>query len=80
MAGDDSTKAGAVSASAGTVVLDGADALAATHTAEQIAAGSSLVGTTLAGRYQVRKRLGEGGMGTVFMAEQTHSVQRKVAL
>ena len=32
------------------------------------------------GPYKLLQQLGEGGMGTVFMAEQTHSVQRKVAL
>jgi serine/threonine protein kinase len=32
------------------------------------------------GPYKLLRQLGEGGMGTVFLAEQTHSVQRKVAL
>jgi len=32
------------------------------------------------GPYKLLQQLGEGGMGTVFMAEQTHPVQRKVAL
>jgi len=35
---------------------------------------------TLIGPYKLLQQLGEGGMGTVFMAEQTHPVQRKVAL
>jgi serine/threonine protein kinase len=30
--------------------------------------------------YKLLQQIGEGGMGTVFMAEQTHPVQRKVAL
>src|SRR5207247_4926877 len=32
------------------------------------------------GPYKLLQQLGEGGMGTVFMAEQTKPVQRKVAL
>src|SRR6516164_1254050 len=30
---------------------------------------------TVIGPYQVLQQIGEGGMGTVFMAEQTHPVQ-----
>jgi serine/threonine protein kinase/tetratricopeptide (TPR) repeat protein len=32
------------------------------------------------GSYKLLQQIGEGGMGTVFMAEQTHPVARKVAL
>src|SRR5438067_3314206 len=32
------------------------------------------------GPYKLLQQIGEGGMGTVWMAEQTHPVQRKVAL
>src|SRR5262245_9377016 len=32
------------------------------------------------GPYKLLQQIGEGGMGTVFMAEQTAPVQRKVAL
>src|SRR5262249_6643913 len=32
------------------------------------------------GPYKLLQQIGEGGMGTVFMAEQTKPVQRKVAL
>jgi hypothetical protein len=35
---------------------------------------------TLIGPYKLLQQIGEGGMGSVFMAEQTHPVQRKVAL
>jgi WD40 repeat protein/serine/threonine protein kinase len=37
------------------------------------------VGTVI-GPYKLLQQIGEGGMGTVFMAEQTHPVQRKVAI
>jgi serine/threonine protein kinase/tetratricopeptide (TPR) repeat protein len=35
---------------------------------------------TLIGPYKLLQPIGEGGMGTVFLAEQTHPVSRKVAL
>src|SRR5437879_2420217 len=35
---------------------------------------------TMIGPYKLLQQIGEGGMGTVFMAEQTQPVQRKVAL
>jgi tetratricopeptide (TPR) repeat protein len=35
---------------------------------------------TVIGPYKLLQQLGEGGMGSVFMAEQTQPVQRKVAL
>src|SRR4051812_9147504 len=35
---------------------------------------------TVIGPYTLRELIGEGGMGTVFVAEQTHPVRRKVAL
>jgi tetratricopeptide (TPR) repeat protein len=38
------------------------------------------VGAVIAGRYKVLESLGEGGMGSVYVAEQTEPVCRKVAL
>jgi eukaryotic-like serine/threonine-protein kinase len=35
---------------------------------------------TVIGPYKLLQQIGEGGMGIVFMAEQTHPVRRKVAL
>jgi serine/threonine protein kinase len=35
---------------------------------------------TMVGSYKLLQEIGEGGMGTVFIAEQMHPVQRKVAL
>ncbi|HMF12268.1 MAG TPA: serine/threonine-protein kinase, partial [Gemmataceae bacterium] len=35
---------------------------------------------TVIGPYKLLQQIGEGGFGVVFMAEQTHPVQRKVAL
>src|SRR5436190_13678258 len=39
----------------------------------------AITGRTIKGRYEVLKKLGEGGMGTVYLAEQV-SIGRKVAL
>jgi serine/threonine protein kinase/tetratricopeptide (TPR) repeat protein len=38
------------------------------------------VGTLVAGRYKLLEKIGEGGMGAVWAAEQTQPVRRKVAI
>jgi serine/threonine protein kinase len=42
-------------------------------------ARDQMLGRVVKGRYQIMRRLGEGGMGTVYLAEQV-SIGRKVAL
>ena len=37
-------------------------------------------GAVIAGRYKLLEQIGEGGMGAVWIAEQTEPVRRKVAL
>jgi serine/threonine protein kinase len=38
------------------------------------------VGTVIAGKYKLLERIGEGGMGSVWMAQQTEPVKRHVAV
>jgi hypothetical protein len=51
------------------------------HTRSYRKPGSSTVlETVIAGRYKIRQEIGEGGMGSVYLAEQTQPVKRMVAL
>ena len=43
-------------------------------------AADAEVAGTMIGPYKLLQAIGEGGMGTVFMAEQEHPVRRRVAL
>ena len=43
-------------------------------------APAGLLDNVIAGRYKLRQEIGEGGMGTVYLAEQTQPVRRMVAL
>ena len=42
--------------------------------------GPSPIDTIIADRYKVRQKIGEGGMGTVYLAEQLRPVRRRAAL
>jgi tRNA A-37 threonylcarbamoyl transferase component Bud32 len=43
-------------------------------------ASTETAGTVIAGKYKLLQKIGEGGMGTVWMADQSEPVKRRVAL
>ncbi len=43
-------------------------------------APSAVAGTVVAGKYKLLQKIGEGGMGAVWMADQTEPVKRRVAV
>ena len=47
---------------------------------EDYADPTARVGATLAGKYKLVEEIGEGGMGRVFMAQQTEPIKRAVAV
>jgi serine/threonine protein kinase/Flp pilus assembly protein TadD len=42
--------------------------------------GTETAGMVIAGKYKLLQRIGEGGMGSVWMADQTEPVKRRVAI
>jgi tetratricopeptide (TPR) repeat protein/tRNA A-37 threonylcarbamoyl transferase component Bud32 len=47
---------------------------------ESVRTVTEAVGTIVAGRYKLLQQIGEGGMGSVWMADQTQPVKRRVAV
>ena len=46
----------------------------------EIPSPAAHIGSVIAGRYKLREEIGEGGMGSVYLAEQLQPVKRRVAL
>jgi serine/threonine protein kinase len=59
--------------------LCGVDGTALEFVREESSKRDAYIGRTIKGRYQIIKKIGEGGMGAVYLAEQI-SMARKVAL
>ena len=61
---------------AGGATVDSADGLPET---EDYGDPTARIGAVLAGKYKLVEAIGEGGMGSVFLAQQTEPVKRAVA-
>jgi serine/threonine protein kinase len=59
--------------------LCGVDGTPLEYLREESSKRDAYIGRTIKGRYQIIKKLGDGGMGAVYLAEQL-SMARKVAL
>jgi len=60
-------------------VKPGENAHTVDSTREHVQVPTAMIGSRI-GPYKLLQRLGEGGMGTVYLAEQEHPVKRRVAL
>jgi serine/threonine protein kinase/tetratricopeptide (TPR) repeat protein len=60
--------------------LDACTGMFAPDSAEPPPKAADQASAVIAGRYKLLEEIGEGGMGTVWVAEQTEPVRRKVAL
>ena len=49
-------------------------------TTESVCSSAEAEGTVIAGRFKLLQQIGEGGMGSVWMADQTDPVKRRVAV
>ena len=49
-------------------------------TTESVSIAADAEGTVIAGRFKLLQQIGEGGMGSVWMADQTEPVKRRVAI
>jgi serine/threonine protein kinase/tetratricopeptide (TPR) repeat protein len=49
-------------------------------TTESVCIATEAEGTVIAGRFKLLQQIGEGGMGSVWMADQTEPVKRRVAV
>jgi hypothetical protein len=57
-----------------------ADYTPSSNPATSVGPAAEAISTIIADRYSLLEEIGEGGMGTVWVAEQTQPVRRKVAL
>jgi serine/threonine protein kinase/tetratricopeptide (TPR) repeat protein len=72
--------ADAIDANAGSVERTARQILLRPAASGTIDDPSDGTGTIIAGRYKLLQQIGEGGMGTVWMGEQTEPVKRRVAV